>query len=428
MYHFEKKIIDAFISRCLAYIGKTGQNAVRLRSVSIYPEFDAAPPDEKQSYLAAAEALERKGILSLNWEKRGRGERLKTLACVNIEKLFEEAGGKDPQAEAEAIRVMIRNNIPRLEKMRANAESEAGNAPSADAASALAFLYRWADRLDSAGAGRGVDFKTAEDIVRLMEILLEPEKWANISTRALSVLLYRDSKRLEYLLGLRGPVLSQTAKGDAPPPDFSRLKRSLPETMITGKLIFEYRDKEVDAKQPMINAGGLMLGFPLPSAARIQNIRTLYPRARPTVLTIENKETFYAISDPQKYGYDCCLYSGGYPNQAAAALIKVLAASGFCFYHAGDLDPDGILILQNIADIAEKPVLPLRMDAATFDRYLPWARPLSAAMLGQIKRIRKVTRAIPALADLIRRIEETCRGVEQEIIDYRPLRYPEGIV
>jgi hypothetical protein len=113
------------------------------------------------------------------------------------------------------------------------------------------------------------------------------------------------------------------------------------------------------------------------------------------------------------------LYTGGYPNQAAAAVIRVLAASGFRFYHAGDLDPDGILILQHIRDLAGQPVTPVRMDAAAFDRYLFSARPLTGAMLRQLEKIREDTRAIPGLAGLVRRIEETSRGVEQEIIDYR---------
>jgi hypothetical protein len=145
-----------------------------------------------------------------------------------------------------------------------------------------------------------------------------------------------------------------------------------------------------------------------------------------TVLTIENKETFYALANPQKHNasekisrYDCFLYTGGYPNRAVAALIKILAASGFSFYHAGDLDPDGVLILQHVQDIAGKPVAPLRMDAATFDQYREWGRKLTKPMLRQIEKIRPETKTIPGLADLLRRIEETGLGVEQEIIDYR---------
>jgi hypothetical protein len=96
-----------------------------------------------------------------------------------------------------------------------------------------------------------------------------------------------------------------------------------------------------------------------------------------------------------------------------------LAASGFSFYHAGDLDPDGILILQNVGDIAKKPVAPVLMDVVVFDRYLPWARPLAKAALRQEEKIRSDTRAIPGLAELLRRIADTRRGVEQEFIDYR---------
>jgi hypothetical protein len=139
-----------------------------------------------------------------------------------------------------------------------------------------------------------------------------------------------------------------------------------------------------------------------------------------------NKETFYALGSPQKHDadkefsrYDCFLYIGGYSNRAAAALIKTLAVSDFSFYHAGDLDPDGILILQHIQDIAEKPVTPVRMDAATFDQYKVWARTLTKPMLRQIEKIREETRSIPELAGLLRRIEETGMGIEQEIIDYR---------
>jgi len=119
--------------------------------------------------------------------------------------------------------------------------------------------------------------------------------------------------------------------------------------------------------------------------------------------------------------YDCFLYVGGYPNRAASALIKILSDSGFAFQHAGDLDPDGILILQNVMDIAQKPVSPVRMDADTFDKYRPWARTLDKPKLQQIKKIRKETIGIPGIASLLRRMEETGLGVEQEIIDYRYL-------
>jgi hypothetical protein len=275
-------------------------------------------------------------------------------------------------------------------------------------------------------AGNGMDLRAAKDLVSLLEIFCQPAGPGNLTTRALSISLYSDSKRLEHLLDLFNPLLTQAKKQGIPVPALSVLERSFPETMIAGKLIFEYENDGNNAAPPLVNSGGLILGFPLRSVMEIRNIRTIDAKGAPAVLTIENKETFYALADPQNHGqggelsrYDSFLYVGGYLNQAAAGMIKILAASGFRIYHAGDLDPDGILILQNIMDIAGKPVTPVGMDAAVFDRYLPWARPLAGTMLRQLRKVREDTKAIPGLADLIRRIEETGRGVEQEIIDYR---------
>jgi hypothetical protein len=83
-----------------------------------------------------------------------------------------------------------------------------------------------------------------------------------------------------------------------------------------------------------------------------------------------------------------------------------------------------VLILQNIQDIinstgVQKTVTPIRMDAASFDQYRTWAKPLTRSVLSQIKKIREETRNIPELAGLLQRIEKTQLGVEQEIIDYR---------
>jgi hypothetical protein len=234
-------------------------------------------------------------------------------------------------------------------------------------------------------------------------------------------LLYRDSKRLENLLALCKPLLTHSQK-TVPFPDFAIPERSYPETMIAGKIIFNYKNQDV----PMVNAGGHIMVLPLETAREIVSVQTVSAKNEKAVLTIENKETFFALGSPHKSGagtnlsrFDCFLYTGGYPSSATSILIKILATSGFSFYHAGDLDPEGILILQYIQDVAEKPVAPIQMDAATFDKYQAWARPLALPMLRQIEKIRKEIRAIPALDGLLRRIEETGLGLEQEVIDYR---------
>ena len=448
MTNWEKRITDAFIDHYFASApdssadtpASTGANAgtsigtnassfaganaavsagdkrgfLRLRSSVFFPGFDKVHPDERVSYLEAAESLERKGIVKLSWEKRG--ERLKTISCQNFEELFKEAKRPFPDTEAKSVRDMLKAKAEALRETPLCSPDR-----STGAKNVIALIDFYSIHFCPREIGQGIDRQTMEEFIRLLEFMLEPARFEKITTRSLSILLYRDSKRLEKLLALCNPLLSRAQKF-LPVPDLSFLERSYPEAMISGKINIEYKNQ----KTPLINAGGHLLGIPLENAEEIEAIKLISGKEEKTVLTIENKETFFALGSPAMHGasknlsgYDCFLYIGGYFNRAAAALIKTLAASGFSFYHAGDLDPDGILILQQIKDLAEKPVTPLRMDAATFDQYCAWGRTLTKPMLNQIKKISEETKAIPGIADLLRRIEETGLGVEQEIVDYR---------
>jgi len=407
---WEKKIIDAFIGHYFASAPETGEDrrTLRLRSSTFFPDFDTVHSDEKDSYLDAAESLERKGIVKLRWEKRGKGERLKTLSCENFEALFAEAGKPHPGKEADKIKSML-------------GEKAASLMETPSAKKLISFLEYFSQHFSPREIGQGLNQQTMEELILLLEYSCERTKIEKITTRALSILLYNDSKRLENLLVLCAPLLLRAQKAVSSA-EFTFPERSYPETIISGKLILEIKNSDT----PITNAEGLILNLPLESALAIRNIKPILEKSEKTALTIENKETFFALGSPQKNEksvnlshYDCFLYTGGYPNRAAAALIKTLASSGFTFHHAGDLDPDGILILQNIQEIAEKPVTPIRMDASTFDQYRAWARPLTKSMLRQTEKTREETKTIPEIAGLLRRIEETGLGVEQEIVDYR---------
>jgi len=406
---WKERIINALATRYFdtASNAEEGRGILRVRSAQFFPGFDSAPHSEKESYLEAAESLERKGIIKLTWEKWGRGERLKTLACENFEALFAEAGKPYPKPEAEKVRAMLDAKIAGIKDTQTTEDI-------------VAILESISINFGLKEIGQGLDQKTMGEFVRFLELSCGPAKPKRITIRALSILLYNDSKRLENLMSLCAPLLSRAQK-DLPLRRLVLPERSYPEAMISGKLVFELKS----SAPPLVNAEGLILNMPLESAEAFGGIKPFPEKSERTVLTIENKETFFALGSPNKHSehentaiHDCFLYVGGYPNRAASVLVKTLAASGFAFFHAGDLDPDGVLILQHIGDIAEKPVTPVRMDAATFDRYRPWARSLSKPMLRQIHKIREETKAIPGLAGLLQRIGETGLGVEQEIVDY----------
>jgi hypothetical protein len=335
--------------------------------------------------------------------------------CSAPELLYEFTGRASPRITAEAVRAAARDFADAGETT--GAEEIAGAGGSAGAF--FSFIAKNFLPLDAAG---GIDPAALTELARLTAALRETDRSRpafprGITTRALSVALYRDSKRLEYLFDLFSPLLGRARRRGVPVPDFSFLDRSFPETFIAGKIALEFVKDAAPGPQPLVNASGSILSLPLETILKLRHIQAL-AEGPPAVLTIENKETFFALS-PSLPFYNCFLYTAGHPNRAVRALVSLLAESGFSFHHAGDLDPDGILIVQELAEIAGTDISPLRMDADTFDRYLGCGKKLGPNILKRTSLIGEKTRSIPGIAKLIGRIEETRTGVEQEIIDYR---------
>ncbi|MDR1444230.1 MAG: DUF2220 family protein [Treponema sp.] len=377
---------------------------LRLRPEQIFPGLERASADNQESFLEAAESLEKQGLLSLVWARHRKGEILNTLICSSPDLLYDFSGRVSPRVSAETVRAAARSFA-------------AGGTIAGDF---FSFIAQSFSTLDASG---GIDAAALTELARLAAALREADgSRIPLTTRALSVALYRDSKRLEYLLDLFGPLLSRARRQGIAVPDFSFLDRSYPETFIAGKIAFEFAEEPAEQQPPcpLVNAPGGILGLPLETILKLRRIRPLtgpLTERRPAVLTVENKETFFALSQSLP-GYTCFLYAAGHPNRAVRALVSLLAESGFSFHHAGDLDPDGILILQELEKIAGTDMRPLRMDAETFNRYLGCGKKLKPSALKRTSLIGEKTRSIPGIAELIGRIEETGMGVEQEILDY----------
>ncbi|MDR3148054.1 MAG: DUF2220 domain-containing protein [Treponema sp.] len=418
MTEWERRIISAFTERyplsAAAAVDPGDPSAepgpfkaprpLRLRPDRILPGIDRASPDDRESFLEAAESLEGRGLLSLVWARHRKGEILSTLVCRDPELLYELAGTPSPKTTAQTVRDAARSLA---------AASLAAPTASPEPAALFSFLADNFTPLDAAG---GIDLRALEDLARL-SLSIPSRSVRGVTTRALSTALYGDSKRLEVLLKLFSPLLGRARRQGFDIPDFSLLDRSFPETFIAGNIALEF-----EGSPEPIKTGGNILGLPLETILKLRRIGPAPPAtvaaAGAAVLMIENKETFFVLAESLR-DYTCFLYVGGHPNRAVRALVTLLSASAFRFYHAGDLDPDGILILQELAAIAGTNVAPLRMDAATFDRYLDCGRKLEPSALRRTALITESTRSIPGMAELIRRIEETGMGVEQEIIDYR---------
>jgi hypothetical protein len=416
MTAWEEKIIKAFIERY--YVGNGEQGYMRIRSDVLFPAFGHAPPDQRESFLEACEALERRGVLECVWEKHRKGEILSSLLCRNIEGLF-TAAGKEQPAE-----------ILNRAKTAAQDIADSYNKYSG----LFKFIY---DNLSLSEVLRGINEGSLNEAEQLFKAFSKGVAEGK-TTRALSVLLYHDSKRLEALLELFHPLLEKAQKAGIETPPLSLLDRAFPEVWLAGRFILTGTAGNAAGKgEPaaqLSSAAGAIMGMALQTIEKFTHIEALPAAgrtpAKPFALLIENKETFYALAANtglplnDRAAPDCCIYVAGHPNRAVAALVRLFAASGFVLYHTGDLDPDGILILQELNGIVSEvvpglKVMPFRMDAATFDRYVPWGRKLEPTMLKRLSLINQATLALPGIAELAGRIQDTGLGVEQEIIDYR---------
>ncbi|MDR0761267.1 MAG: DUF2220 family protein [Treponema sp.] len=387
----------------------SGGRPFRLTAEQLFRDFETSPPDEKEAFLEAVELLEQRGLVRIRWVPRRKREALASLVFPDPAAFFALMGKASPAAVAAEARLVA---------------AEAGHLKTGDTVSAppaYTELFRFlAAAIKPVDAVRGIDAAAVRDMAKLTAFLADSGPGPGLTARALSIALYADSKRLESVLSLFGRLLSAAENRGVSVPDFSSLDRSFPETMLAGKLRFFFGGDVGRETKPMENAAGTIIGLPLAAITRIGKIAPLKeggPAAPPSVLMVENKETFYALAGTPGTGYDAVLYAGGHPNRAVRALVGVLAGSGFTFYHAGDLDIDGILILQELMDMAGKPVTPVRMDRKTFERYRCYGRKLEASMLRRASLIRDAVRNLAGIGELIKLIEETGLGVEQEIID-----------
>ncbi|MDR1950034.1 MAG: hypothetical protein LBQ38_11645, partial [Spirochaetaceae bacterium] len=209
MTDWEKGIVDLFLARYpgSAAAGLGGDppdpaagpspgKVLRIGLDRLFPGFETAPPDARESFLEAAESLEKRGLVFIRWIRRRKGEALSALVCPDPEALFVFAGKPSPAAAAEAA--------------RETARGIARTAPNQGVESLFAFL---AESISAEDALRGINAVAVGDLYSLIRSLPDaPSPPRGITPRALSVSLYGDSKRLEEILRLFGRILSRAER------------------------------------------------------------------------------------------------------------------------------------------------------------------------------------------------------------------------
>lgn len=402
MTAWERAILEELARRYPSSAQASGGRSFRLRLEGAFPDLDRRKPDDYESFLEAAEGLESAGIVSLSWTGRNRGEELSAIVLLDPDSLYARLGRISP-AEA-------------CSRSRRSAGTFGEEFP----------FFKW---LSDTLSPKDLDPETLEptpfsitDAARLAGALEAIARGAVPPklTRALSVELFSDSKRIEKILRALLPHLRRAERAGIILPPYELADRSFPETFVAGRISLCLKDGGA-----IENSAGCILGIPFETAVKIGSVQVAAAEPNSGVscecrlLSIENKENFFDLSSRlDELSFDALLYSGGHPNRAVQILVRRFAESGWTLFHSGDLDPDGILILQELSDSAGVPVIPWMMDRYVFDRYRSMGKTLESEAHRRALLVRDDTRRRSGLGELLGAILDSGVMVEQEIIAY----------
>ncbi len=411
MMDMEKEILRRFQEDYPSSAQVRGGRALRKGGWQrIFPEIER-DPRIKDDFISAAEDLEKKGVLSIRWARHRRGDRIEALYLEDPRRLHELLDLPTPEQQREESLGLL--DVFRREVGPPEAAHSGGAPP------AVSHLSASSKATSPPSSSLSADFlpNLLEHLQGRLEAFIptpcgEPEKLRDLLTllkadrgmiaelpiRALSVRLYRDSKRLEALLP-EADRLAMAAAGERLSTRFG-LARNYPQAGLRGYLELVMSDGQAWK----LKGESVFLGPEL-----VDRI-ALLSADRP-VLIVENKETFMTLPAAD-CGFAGLLYGGGHLNPSATALIRRVEHSGIELHYFGDLDPDGLLIFQEAEKLLTGPLLPWHMDAKTYLRYVEYGYPLSEGSLARLAQLR------PGHFDeLAALIGSHGRGVEQEVID-----------
>ena len=181
------------------------------------------------------------------------------------------------------------------------------------------------------------------------------------------------------------------------------------ELSLKGELHF--RIKEENGSFQEINTGCYCFGTTLNSQTLEHAVLDQEQKIQKIVI-FENKANY--ISAPYKAGV-LYVFSHGYfsPKECRflTELYQVLKKNGVSYFHSGDLDYGGIKIFQHIRRVIFPELQPLQMDVDTYESYQEFAEELETETLEKLKQVQDEN---PQIQELIRKLLETGKGIEQE--------------
>lgn len=204
------------------------------------------------------------------------------------------------------------------------------------------------------------DSKRVKEVIHVLQAILKLNKETYI--RNFSTALFKDSKKFQK--EFRGAVESilfdytdEVVEKDKIL-EFYNLYENPTYVLIKGNAVIQFESSVIDGSEM---PDGIAL-----SNASLDKIKSINVKVG-KVITVENLTTYHDADDEDAVH----IYLGGYHNYSKQMLLeKIYEYNQTCrYFHKGDLDVYGFLILENLKEKTGIPFVPLMMDVDTLERF-----------------------------------------------------------
>ena len=204
------------------------------------------------------------------------------------------------------------------------------------------------------------DGKRASEIIRVLQAILKLNSETYI--RNFSTALFKDSKRFQKEFRSTVEYILFDYTDEVVEKDnilgFYNLYENPTYVMVKGNVVIQFDTSVIDVSEM---PDGIAL-----SNASLEKIRTVTVKAN-KVITVENLTTYHDSDEDDTVH----IYLGGYHNHSKQILLEKIYADNKSrtYFHKGDLDVYGFLILENLKEKTGIPFIPFMMDVATIERF-----------------------------------------------------------
>lgn len=206
--------------------------------------------------------------------------------------------------------------------------------------------------------GLSKDFRLLEDVLLALEHIERLNEETYI--RNFSEMVFHDSKRFQSIQNTVIKILMDYGDGL-----YSKESILAQHNLISNPGYVHIKgDWQIWCRGYMLSADMFHGGIAISSDALDDIERIVVPGG--TVISVENLTTYHDTKEHQ----GAVLYLGGFLNTVRTNFLKKLYRfePNARYFHKGDLDPYGFLILENLKEKTGIPFLPLEMDLETLRR------------------------------------------------------------